>query len=265
MPTEISLKLHRQPMLKNPCLVSAWGSIGDMEIEVGIEAVTYLKDKLGACQFGEIEPYDFFDLSIEVENGLVRELEFPRNRFYSWENADGNGLILFIADREPSFRRYEYANLLLQVAEQFQVSRIYTVCAFPSLVSHTAQPRVFGVANDAKLVPYLEQYAVTMMRERSLISMNGLLLSVARKRGVDGIYLLGEVPSYAAGGTNPKACRAVLHILTAMLGINVDLAEFDPLIEQAEAEMDEMVKEASRAFLEDFTIDYRDIFPGEDH
>ena len=48
MPTEISLKMHRQPMLKNPCLVSAWGSIGDMEIEVGIEAVTYLKDKLGA-------------------------------------------------------------------------------------------------------------------------------------------------------------------------------------------------------------------------
>lgn len=265
MPAGTPFKMHRKPMLKNARLVSAWGSIGDMEIEVGIEAVTYLKDKLGAWRFGEIEPYDFFDLSVEVENGLVGELEFPQNRFYAWENADGDGLILFIADREPPLRRYEYADLLLHVAEQFQVSRIYTVCAFPSLISHTAQPRVFGVANDAKLVPYLEQYAVTMMGERSLISMNGLLLSAARKRGLDGIYLLGEVPSYATEGTNPKACRAVLHILTAMLGINVDLAEFDPLIEQAEAEMDEMVKEASRAFLEDFTIDYRDLFPGEDH
>lgn len=258
-------KMYGKPMLKNPCLVSAWGSIGDMEIEAGIEAVTYLKDGLGARLFGEIDPNDFFDLSIEVENGLVGEPEFPQNRFYSWENADGDDLILFIADREPSHRRYEYANLLLQVAEQFQVSRVYTVCAFPSLVSHTAEPRVFGVANDAKLVPYLEQYGITMIGERSLISMNGLLLSLARKRGVEGIYLLGEVPAYAADISNPKACLAVLRILTEMLGISIDLTEFDQWIEQSEAEMDEMAKEASRAFLENFTIDYRDLFPEEDH
>jgi proteasome assembly chaperone (PAC2) family protein len=257
-------KIHRKPMLKNPRLVSAWGSIGDMEVRAGIEAVTCLKDRLRARLFGEIEPDNFFDLSIAVENGLVGEPEFPQNRFYSWENADGDDLILFIADREPPRRRYEYANLLLQVAEQFQVSRIYTVCAFPSLVSHTAEPRVLGVANDGELVPYLERYAITILRERSLFSMNGILLSLARKRGVEGIYLLGEVPSYAAEMSNPKACLAVLRVLTAMLGISIDLADFDQLIEQAEAEMDERVKEASRAFLEDFTIDYRDLFPRED-
>ncbi|MFC2039435.1 PAC2 family protein [Chloroflexota bacterium] len=256
--------VDRKPMLNNPCLVSAWGCIGDEGIELGIEAVTYLKDKLGAWQFGRIEPCDFFDFSIEVEDGLVREVELPASTFYSWENADGNDLILLIADREPSLRRYEYANLVLQVAEQFQVSRIYTVCAFPSLISHTAHPRVFGVANGLELVSYLEQYAVTVMRGTSLISMNGVLLSVARERGLDGIYLLGEVSSYAAVGTNPKACRAVLQVLTAMLGIDVDLAEFDPLIEQAEAEMDGIVKEASRVFLENFTIDYGNLFWGED-
>ena len=265
MPASTPLKMHRKPMLKNPRLISAWGSIGDLEIEAGIEAIVYLKDKLGARPFGEIEPHDFFDLSIEVESGLVEELECPQSMFYSWENADGDDLILFTADREPSLRRYEYANLLLRVAEQFRVSRIYTVCAFPSLVSHTAQPRVFGVANDAKLVSQLEQYGMTMLEQRSLISMNGLLLSVARQRGVEGIYLLGEVPSYATEISNPKACLAVLRILTAMLGINIDLTEFDQLIGQAEAEMDEMVKKASRTFLEDFTIDYRDLFPEEDH
>jgi len=257
--------MYRKPMLKNPPLVSAWGSIGDMELEAGIEAVTYLKDKLGARPFGEIEPYDFFDLSIEVEGGLVKELEFPHSRFYSWENTEGDGLILFIADHEPAFRRYEYANLLLQVAEQFQVSRIYTVCAFPSLISHTAEPTVFGAVNNAGLFPYLEQCGVSMIGERALVSMNGLLLSVAKKRGVEGIYLLGEVPSYVAEISNPKACLAILRALTGMLGIKIDLTEFGELIRQAEAEMDEMVKDASRTILEDFTIDYRDLFPGEEH
>jgi hypothetical protein len=50
-----------------------------------------------------------------------------------------------------------------------------------------------------------------------------------------------------------------------MLGIKIDLTEFGELIRQAEAEMDEMVKDASRTILEDFTIDYRDLFPGEEH
>lgn len=261
MSGEVPLKIHRQPRLKNPGLVLAWGCIG----QVGIEAVTYLRDKLGAQEFGEIEPYDFFNLSIEVEGGLVGELEFPRNRFYSWKNSDGDDLVLFIADREPPLGRSEYASLLLEVVQRFQVQRIYTVCAFPSLISHAAEPRVFGVVNDAKLLPYLEQYAVVMGRERNFASMNALLLSLAKERGVQGIYLQAEVPAYASERSNPKSCRAVLRILTAMLGINIDMAEFDPLIEQAEGEMDEMMKQASRALLQGFTIDYRDLFQGGDH
>ncbi|MBE9501857.1 MAG: PAC2 family protein [Dehalococcoidia bacterium] len=259
MPARAQLKIHRKPQLKNPRLILAWGSVGD----VGIEAVAYLRDKLGAREFGHIEPYDFFDPSIEVANGLV-ELEFPQSKFYYWKNGDGDDLILFIADYEPQVGRYEYANLLLEVGQRFHVPRIYTIWSFPSLTSHTEEPRVFGVVNDAKLVPYLEQHPVIPIRERDLISMNGLVLSLAREKGFQGIYLLAEVPHYATG-TYPKSCRAVLRVLTAMLGIGIALDEFDPLIEQAEEEMDEMAKKASWAFLEDFTIDYGDLFKEEEH
>jgi hypothetical protein len=255
------LKIHREPLLKNPRLVLAWGCIG----QVGIEAVTYLRDKLGAQEFAYIEPYDFYNPAIKVENGLVRELEFPQSRFYSWENNASDDLIFFIGEREPVQGRYEYANLLLEVGQRFRVPRIYTVCAFPSPISHTAEPRVFGVVNDANLVPYLEHYSVTMIPERDLTSMNALLLGLAKERGIQGIYLLGEVPPYATTRANPKSCRAVLQVLTAMLGLGIALGEFDPLIELAEAEMDEMVKQASSAFLKNFTIDYGDIFRGEEH
>ena len=258
MPARAQLKIDREPQLKNPRLVLAWGSIGD----VGTEALAYLRDKLGAQEFGHIEPYDFFDPAIEVGNGVVEELEFPQSKFYYWKNGDGDDLILFIADYEPQVGRYEYASLLLEVGQRFHVPRIYTIWAFPSLVSHTAEPRVFGVVNDAKLVPYLEQYPVIPIQERNLISMNGVVLSLARERGFQGIYLLSEAPQYATG-TYHKSCRAVLRVLTTMLGIGIALDEFDPLIEQAEEEMDEIVKKASWAFLEDFTIDYGDFFKEE--
>ena len=261
MPAEVQLKIHREPLLKNPRLVLAWGCIG----QVGIDAVTYLRDKLGAQEFAHIEPCDFFTPAIEVENGLVSGLELPQSRFYSWENSDGDDLILFIGDREPSLGRYEYANLLLEIGQRFHVPGIYTICAFPSSISHTAEPKVFGVVNDADLVPYLEQYPVTMIQERDLTSMNALLLGMARERGLQGIYLLGEVPPYATGRANPKSCRAVLQVLNAMLGLDIDLAEFDPLIEQAEKEIGEMMKEASWTFIKNFTIDYGDLFQGEEH
>lgn len=261
MPAEALIKIFRDPSLKNPRLVVAWSCIG----EVGIGVVTYLRDNLGAEEFGEIEFCDFFNIPVEVKNGLVEELELPRSKLYYWENREGKDLILCIAGQEPPLRRYEYANLLLDVAEQFDVERIYTVCAFPSLITHSAEPRVFGLVNDTKLVKYLEQYQITVIKERKLTSMNALLLGLARKRGLQGIYLLSEVPSYSTEMANPKSCRAVLKVLTAMLGVDIDIAEFDRLTEQSEEEMDKIVKEASQAFLEDFTIDYRDLFPREDY
>jgi hypothetical protein len=57
----------------------------------------------------------------------------------------------------------------------------------------------------------------------------------------------------------------VLQVLDAMLSLDIDLAEFDPLIEQAEKEIGEMMKEASWAFIKNFTIDYGDLFQGEEH
>jgi len=258
-----ALKIYRKPRIRNARLVLAWGSIGDMYVEAGIEALTYLKDKLGAQPLAEIEPYDFFNPFIEVEKGLLSEPLFPQSLFYSWNNPKGDGLILFLADREPVFKRYEYARLVLKVAEQFRVSGLYFVSAFPTLISHNAEPRVLGVTNEARLVPYLEQCGVALLAEKALISMNGSMLGLARQRKLSGIYLLGEVPSYAADRPNPKSCKAILQTLTAMLGVSLDLAEFDPLIKEAEAEMDEEVKEASRAFLEDFTVDYRDFFEEE--
>ena len=259
MKAEKALHIFTCPRVKRPRFVLAWGCIG----EVGIEALTYLRDKLGAEEFGQIVPYDFFNVPLTVKDGLV-ELQFPRSRLYSWENRDGEDLILLIGEREPNATRYEYANLLVQVAEQFAVERMYTVCAFPSSVSHTVEPRVFGVVNDAKLVKYLEQYGVNVVGERNLTSINALVLSLARQRGFQGIYLLVEVPAYGVKRGNPKSSRAVLKVLTTMLGIDIDMAELEERVSRAEEEMDGVIREASRTFLEDFTIDYRDLWREEE-
>ncbi len=259
MKRRIPLKIYKKPSLKNPRLVAAWGCIG----QVGLGAAAYLRDKLGAEKLGEIEPYDFFDGVTSVEDGLIQEPEFPETKFYYWKNKQGMDLIICMADNEPIQGRYEYAELILDLAERFGVTRIYTICAFPTPIHHTAEPKVIGVVNDDKLIRELERHSVSPMEDKELNSLNALLLGLARKRGVESIYLLSEVPAYTAELANPKSSKAVLQTLIAMLGIELDMGEMEEKLRQTEGDIDKRVKEASREFIDYFTIDYRDLFEAE--
>jgi proteasome assembly chaperone (PAC2) family protein len=257
---ELPLKLYKKPRLKSPTLVAAWGCVG----QVGIGAATYLRDKLRAEEFGEIEPYDFFDVPTPVKRGIIEPLVFPETKFYYWKDGKGADLIICMADYEPHHARYEYADLILELAVQFKIKKIYTICAFPTPIHHAAQPKVIGAVNDAKLLKYLEKHHIPPMDDRDLTSINALLLALARQREIQSIYLLSEVPSYAMEMANPRSSQAVLRVLTAMLGIDIDMREMEEMVRGTEGEMDKRMKESSREFLDHFTIDYRDLFERED-
>ncbi|GAH54715.1 unnamed protein product, partial [marine sediment metagenome] len=75
----------------------------------------------------------------------------------------------------------------------------------------------------------------------------------AKEQDMEGICLLGEVPSYATQIANPKAALAVLEVLTKMLGIEVDLTELSNLARQSEEEMERIAKQATAVFIDQFT------------
>jgi len=76
---------------------------------------------------------------------------------------------------------------------------------------------------------------------------------MAKEQDMEGICLLGEVPSYATRIANPKASLAVLEVLTEMLGIRIDLAELGNLARQSKEEMERIAKQATAAFIDQFT------------
>ena len=69
MKMESPLKIYEHPRLKEPYLVIGWEDTG----HVGTGVADYLIDKLGAEEFGEIEPYDFSYLPNAVVKGGVLE------------------------------------------------------------------------------------------------------------------------------------------------------------------------------------------------
>ncbi len=52
---------------------------------MALGAASYLKEKLAAEEFAEIDPLSFFELGgVFVQNNLVQPTGFPQSKFYYW-------------------------------------------------------------------------------------------------------------------------------------------------------------------------------------
>ncbi len=248
-----SVRLYARPRLRRPCLVAAWSGMG----AVALLAANYLRQGLGAEILGEIDPYYFFSPSqVLIEDHLIQVPEFPESRFYFCETGATHDLIFFVGTEQPS-RGYEMALLVLDIAEQFGVERIYTAAAFPTLIHHSQEPNVWGTTTHRELVTEMEAYGVEVMDEGTIGGLNGLLLAAARERDLEGLCLLGEIPIYATQMINPRASRAVLTVLTGMLDVEINLTKLTLWAEDVVSQMDNLyevlpghVKEAIESAIE---------------
>jgi uncharacterized protein (TIGR00162 family) len=233
---EDPIRFSKKPQLKSPCLIAAWSGMGG----VALIATKTLQQELEAEECGEILPHDFFSPSeVLIEDHVIQIPKFPENKFYFWAKGDRHDLLIFVGNDQPQ-QGWEFAHLILDVAEEFHVRRIYTSAAFPLWMHHSKEPRVWGTATTAPLVKYLKAYGVMPMGEGTIGGLNGLLLGVARQRGIEGVCLLGEMPIYATRIANPKASQAVLGVLTRMLGVEVDLEGLTAMAEEMEPNMDQL-------------------------
>jgi len=244
-------KISAHPKLNEPVMLAAWPGIGNVAMIVA----TYLEKSLNFKRLGKIRASYFFDpLGIIVRNGVVEAPNFPQNRFYYWKNDNGaSDIILFIGDQQPAAKSYDLANCILDVGARFNVQRIYTFAAALTRIHHTEQPKAWGVATDPAAAEELKKINQTQKGNLQIAGLNGLILGVAKERGIDGICLLGEVPTYATKIQNPIAALAVLKMLTMLLDIKIDLSELTQLAAETREAMKRAAAEAMGEYIDYFT------------
>jgi len=245
------VKLYARPKLNSPNMVAAWPGISNVSIIVA----TYLERKLNFKRLGEIDASYFFDpIGVVVKDNVVEAPQFPRSKFYYWKNkGGGSDIILFIGDDQPAAKEYELANCVLDVGLSFQVKRIYTCAAALTRIHHTEQSRVWGVATSQQVAEDLKEYDLVERGNLQIAGLNGLLLGVAKERGIEGICLLGEVPGYATRIQNPMAALAILEVLAKMLGIEIDTNELAQLANETKERMRQVAAEAMGEYIDYFT------------
>ena len=244
-------KLRARPKLKSPNMLAAWPGVGNVSMLVA----TYLERKLDFKELGEVEASHFFDpIGVVVKDNVVEAPQFPQSTFYYWKNkGEGSDIILFIGEDQPATKGYELANCVLDVGLRFQVKRIYTCAAALTRMHHTEQPKVWRVASNQKLTDKLKEYDLVQRGNLQIAGLNGLLLGVAKERGIEGICLLGEVPVYATRIQNPMAALAILQVLTKMLGIEIDTFELEQLASETKEKMKQIAAEAMEEYIDLFT------------
>ena len=225
-------------------MIVGWPGIGN----IGIITVDALRQQMEAEELGVIEPWDFFyPNKVIIRAGVLQDVEFPSSKFYYKKLADRD-VILFTGEEQPSGRNrvyaeggkaYEMANLVLDVAEKFNCRRIYTSGAAVALTHHSLKSRVWAVATERKILAEMKGYNNTLLMSEvegrdnlgNITGLNGLLIGVAKKRGLEGVCLMGEIPDYLSRVPfpYPKASQSVLEVLSAILGFSVDITTLDEM------------------------------------
>ena len=213
---------------------------------VALKAFVFLHEALRAQNLAYIEEPDFFRVpGVSIQDGLVQSTLLPWSGFYYWHRADAPGdLLFFIGDQQPvAGKEYQLASALLGFAEKYGVKKVVTAAAMPTAINHYQPSQVWLTATHDELLSDFSPYCQRVLREGQVSGMNGLLLGVAKQRGMEGLCLLGEIPFYTTEIENPKASMAVLQVLNQVLELEVDLKELGELSQETEKEIDHYLLE----------------------
>lgn len=240
------IRILKRPRLKKPYFIAAWPGMG----EVAFQAASYLVEKLKAEEFASLAPEKFFYLTGSVvRNGVLDIPKLPEGKFYCWKDpakrlgrGKGADLIIFISNAQPDLSKAEnYSTKIIQVARAFGSEMVISLASMPQPIDHTQRAGVWFAATSIELRKLLRKINLNVLPSGQVSGMNGLFLGLAKRAGLQGFCLLGEIPFYTMQVENPRASYAVLEALSRVLGIRINL---NGLSEQAyvmEAEIGKLI------------------------
>lgn len=227
-----NIKIIKNIELTDPVMIAGWPGMGSVALGV----VDYLRRKLHAIKFAEInlDPMATID-SVTVENGVADMPSAPKNKLYYTKNPD---IIILEGDLQLAGQAgIALLDTVLDLAVKFKVKTIYTGAAFPLPISHKEDPDLYGAVNKKAMLGVLSKCNIKAMERGHISGLNGLVLGLAKEKGIDAICFLATMPQYAISLPNPKASGVIIEALQKILNFVVNLEELDEHIKDMDEKM----------------------------
>jgi len=179
------------PVVENPIFVQGLPGFGN----VGKIAAYLLIKFCGAKSFAELYSPSFPDYISVNSEGICR---LPRYEFYA-APMEKNDFIVMTGDTQPSFddviAHYDVCSEILDFVEKYGCNFIVTIGGVP-ISEDKAQ--VYVAATYPRLATeFMEKGAVIYSKGR-IMGATGLMLGLAKERGINGICLLGATTGFKA-------------------------------------------------------------------
>jgi hypothetical protein len=193
----------------------------------------YLVKQLKGELFEELYSDAFPPHVLIQKDGTV---ELLRNElYYCKDTKSKNDLIVLTGNTQAVSPegQYEVANETITRAKRLGVVKLFATAAYV-VEKPVEKPTVHGAASDVTLIEELKQFGVVPMETGSITGTNGLLFGLATLQKIPSVCLLSETPAYTTPTgrfvVDAKATKALLEVLTKILGIEIDMK---PLGEEA--------------------------------
>jgi len=199
------------PKLEHPVFVEGLPGFGN----VGKIAARLLIEYTKAKRFAELYSPSFPDYVIVDRNGICRP---PRYDFYA-SSTNKNQFIILTGDTQPALEdvtaHYQLCDQILDFAEKYGCKFIVTM---GGVTTPRPKGEVYVAATSEKLAAENMDKGAILYGRRRIMDATGLLLGLAKERGLEGLCLLGATTGFRA---DRGAALSVFKFLMKTLGIEV--------------------------------------------
>jgi proteasome assembly chaperone (PAC2) family protein len=230
------------PSLNHPTLIVAFRGWSDAQ-EGASRVVRYITRRLPAKRFAEIDPEEFYVFTrtrplIRYDPKGNRTVRWPFNHFSFWESEEKEQDLLLFSGVEPNLRWRTYSDVLLEIVERCNVSRVVVLGSLIDNTPHTREPGVSGTSTIPEFYNMFEELGVSQgTGYQGPVSMMTVFAEACKNRNLGIASLWAHCPHYLQASPNPKASYALLWRLVKLLKIDVNLKEMVDAVSTFETEI----------------------------
>ncbi|MEY2722110.1 MAG: PAC2 family protein [Actinobacteria bacterium] len=232
--------------LRQPIMLAAFEGWNDAG-ESATGAINHLLASWTHHKLAMMNPEDYYDFqvnrpSIKVDERVVREIIWPNTVVFEVSTPHLKNDFLVVKGIEPSMKWRTFANELLDLADDYEVSMSITLGA---LLSDTPHTRPITVTGSGAHPDVANRLGIEISKYEGPTGIIGVLQDSAHQRGIDAVSLWASVPHYVSTPPCPKASLALINSLEDFLDISIPQGDLPERSTSWESQVDQMAAEDS--------------------
>lgn len=235
-------ELHECPDLGEPTLIvglQGW-------VDSGLAAQTAISTMLDSADTFVIATFDADALldhrarrpTLRLVDGVSTEIVWPSIEMRAGFDSNGQSVLFLVGD-EPDHQWRRFADAVLVIAEQLDVTHIVGFGAYPTALPHTRPASVIATSTQQK---FLTQIGSIEGRIEVPAGVSSVIEFEAGQQGIDAFSLWAQVPHYASNLSFPAGSVALIEKLREHTGLEFPVGKLIEAAIEAKQHIDSLIE-----------------------